>query len=290
MPDFLDLPREVRDAIYEAIIDSGCDAPASPASTYGKRTHVQNTRGPFPAYSMSFKRIVKFPRPRQQPPFLDVNIALSCHQVYGEYMSALRRSLSKGLNYKLDVMIDEDSIYPTWTSLPVLSSTVDVLQLDFRLFTGRETARSHSPVGQDYYHTGGYLVDNMWQMLVVIACHGPPAITQDFNGQYRELRPMESIGTLILNVITPPSIDPDMVYGWIRASPARPPKPAANATIPQILTTSIAPALREFCTEGYGSLQSSILRTSLRSDRIKICVDGHLLKEWDLKNGRTMVA
>ncbi|KAL8703370.1 MAG: hypothetical protein Q9201_003455 [Fulgogasparrea decipioides] len=138
----LQLPRELRDRIYDAVLDLETPVPDSTYSTTKRRT-IASRKG----------RTIYLPL--ELPAISSGNLLRCNRQVFGELsqtISSRNSTRSRGLTCKLDLMIqgrdpgqdeddycllckDEDSqaIFPTWVSLPAPISHLKHVHVNFRV-------------------------------------------------------------------------------------------------------------------------------------------------------------
>lgn len=142
---FLLLPREIRDRIYEQLLDLEVPAPRSFQANSDRREEY-------------FKRsCIKHARQPLQIPSLGL---LSCsHQVSDEMHQAIKHRNDRdeyGIEYKLDLSIWATFVEPTWLSLPVPAKYVKSLNLNIRVFEGNSSgweggdSGGHRPLLQQY--------------------------------------------------------------------------------------------------------------------------------------------
>ncbi|KAL8832456.1 MAG: hypothetical protein Q9170_004867 [Blastenia crenularia] len=128
---FLNLSRELRDIIYEILLLSQRAPPSSPEYRGARKQ-------PSSADAELLESCNRYPAEDLINP--TVSLQLTCRQVSEEIHDAtLRLEKSKGLTHKLDVMmLNEDTMYPTWLSFPGLTDRIVKLDVEFRLFCDRE--------------------------------------------------------------------------------------------------------------------------------------------------------
>ena len=161
------LPREVRDSIYESVLDFGTDPPASPAEEDDRREEDQGWG------TMYYQRDL---------PSTSLGGLLGCsQQTRREVLDLIARvnaSGESGIRYKLDLMIWENSLQPTWLKTPTPPKYVKEIVVDIRMFSHR------GPQWIGNALLGQYLL----QMLRRFLQFGPRFIT-DPPGR-RDLRPL----------------------------------------------------------------------------------------------------
>ncbi|KAF2801804.1 uncharacterized protein BDZ99DRAFT_469329 [Mytilinidion resinicola] len=140
MSPLLSLPRELRDTIIDRVLSSARLAPPTISSAESNRCAPPSYEGPqdpgFDSWPYGQSH-VRF----EQPAYISNSypLFLTNHQLAAETASALRRL---SLPYELDVMqVDEAELWPTWLSVPVLTSKLDVVNVTFRA-TGFAKKRS----------------------------------------------------------------------------------------------------------------------------------------------------
>ena len=125
MPHLLALSRELRDLIYSFVLDAPDNPPPSSPAESGERQQLcrENVRD-----------CIVYCLPRA---YISSAALLPTNgQIHAELSAQIARLKKAGrLRYKLDCMpYEEEAIYLTWLSVPALSSHVDVLEVDLRLF------------------------------------------------------------------------------------------------------------------------------------------------------------
>lgn len=115
----LDIPVEIREQILNDYLDTyRAEAPLNPASSFhGRQSH---------SYDHVFYT-------KTQNPALSV--LLVNKQLHVEMKDVLRHKRSQKGNYELDIMYVKDSgLWPTWLSVPTLTTDIDTIHATFRLF------------------------------------------------------------------------------------------------------------------------------------------------------------
>ena len=126
MPSFLDLPREVRDNIIGFVLCTSTGTPYDGTAT-GQRTELNDIE----YLSWKARREVNYAK--QFPVTSTSQLLLVNHQLHTETTDAINRSPSKH-SYHLDVaIVNEEGLWPTWISVPALSTRVDKLHASFRV-------------------------------------------------------------------------------------------------------------------------------------------------------------
>lgn len=177
---FLDLPWELRDRIYEFILTSERQPPASPEQC-GERWRDTDAsairRNPSP-YTTRFREV-----------WYDVErmtfscaAMLSCsRQTHREMTEVVQRWTARGnhgLLYKMDCMVRADlgegrlrGIWPTWTALPAPPKHVKRLEFNFRDFSPLDV----NGRGIKWRGNGGpgYIVSHLLRLLGQFVIRGP---------------------------------------------------------------------------------------------------------------------
>jgi hypothetical protein len=124
MPHFLDLPREIRNLIYIAVLDPSIHwlTPPSSPKEAGKRKLEEPSSG--------FNQYPLRPLFRTRPALLFAN-----RQVHAEFTDVIERQKRLGrISYKLDCLVfARECIYPTWLSVPTLCARIDRVNVDVRV-------------------------------------------------------------------------------------------------------------------------------------------------------------
>lgn len=190
MPKFLDLSRELRDIIYTAVLGSELSPPSSPAES-GDRKRTSG-RGGLDEEAFEYCNMYSLqPVPVSSSALLRTNRQI--HTELAEIISRVKKS--KTLRYKLDcLMLDERLIYPTWLSVPALSSSVASVEVDFRLFGDCNGKRSGWAGGDG---APSVIIWSLFALLKRFLLRGPDFLSPPKPG--RKIK----IGVLVLNVITP---------------------------------------------------------------------------------------
>ncbi|KAL4800147.1 hypothetical protein BDV19DRAFT_353508 [Aspergillus venezuelensis] len=122
---FMDFPAEIRALVLEhALLDSR-DPPGYPSKEGRRRFwefgHTTPRYGP---YWETF---------RTHSPSNALQLLLTSRQISAETQAVL--NLVKETNYHLDIsVLDDDELYATWLCVPRLSTRIDVIEVDVRLF------------------------------------------------------------------------------------------------------------------------------------------------------------
>ncbi|KAL9577472.1 MAG: hypothetical protein Q9212_006342 [Teloschistes hypoglaucus] len=125
---FLQLPREIRDRIYEELLDVEFPIPDSIDSKEERHCLASRRGGTI--------RVVN-----HLPAFSAGGLARCCHQIFDELSGAIKRrsASARGITGKLDLMIHgpdehhgQERIYPSWTALPIPMSSIHNVHVTFR--------------------------------------------------------------------------------------------------------------------------------------------------------------
>ena len=187
MPQLLDLPQEIREIIYIAVLDlSNSILPPSSPLEAGERKKGANR---CLEWGQSFENCNMYslhPLSRSRPPLL-----LASRQIYDEFSEVLERQKRLGkLCYKLDCMIvAHELIYPTWLSVPILSPRLDRVDVDVRLL-----GKQHMTKRSKWHHSLGGPSPMLWSLFALIKrflTRGPdflaPTLHREQQIQLREL-------------------------------------------------------------------------------------------------------
>lgn len=190
---FLDLPRELRNSVYIKLL-KGPDVspPFFPDVSEGDCKKIGDGSGP-----VNSKMYAPFPEPICFPPsLLFVN-----HQVHGEVKELF--SKSRPLIYELDCLAVMDGrLYPTWLSVPFLSSHVDIVEVNLRLLMRRWLLEECSRRQVNWV---SWMVNRFLSMSR--GTEGLPASTN-----------CTTIGRLVLNVVVPSLEEEFALYAGRRLS------------------------------------------------------------------------
>ena len=164
--DLLHLPLEMRHRIYDYLLESTVLPPTSPYEFKGDRRVEDQYWG-----SMFYERDLHTAS--------TIGPLLKCgnKRLQQEVQSFLRRKIwmeGASIKYKLDLMVWECSLIPTWLSLPTPSAYVDTLEVDLRFFRYSKLAW--------YRRCPGMLVQYLLQMLRRFFERGPqftPSLTEE---------------------------------------------------------------------------------------------------------------
>ncbi|OCK74071.1 hypothetical protein K432DRAFT_387021 [Lepidopterella palustris CBS 459.81] len=172
MVNILSLPRELRDEIYKHALHTPLDSsrsrllqrarkritrtpPPPPASTTSTTSTTATSPSPAspsttpnettPGY-LHGEESIRYPLHTSLPPAFP--LLQTSRQLRVEVLDALRRMGC--VRYKIDIANreDKDVLYPTWVSIPLFTSRIDVLDVALRVRSGK-TSSVCSVVGED---------------------------------------------------------------------------------------------------------------------------------------------
>jgi hypothetical protein len=166
MRSLLSIPRELRDLIYLHVLVSELPPPSSPWAARRRQglsrkqaeDETYDERGNFyplrPIFSTAY------------------GLLLVCRQFHTEVQGIIALlEANTPLRYKIDCMLDYDFyIYPTWLSVPYLSSHVDTVDVDMRVFGA---SFDEDPERRLCSGTLGSLSHQLWKMLDRFLVRGP---------------------------------------------------------------------------------------------------------------------
>ena len=124
------LPREIRDQIYLAVLQTPAPPPASPEDT-GPQTGKM--------YALELDEdssMVLYPMSPKFKRYASQNLLGCNHQINGEVREVLARHDkpgSRALDFKLDVMVHRGAILPTWALVPGPVAHARDLEIDVRM-------------------------------------------------------------------------------------------------------------------------------------------------------------
>lgn len=203
MPNFLALSLELRDIIYNFVLNAPDDAPPSSPADSGERR--QSCEEIFHGCSVYFPQTVHIS---------SAALLLINRQIHAEFAASIARLKKSGrLRYKLDCMLyGEGWIYPTWLSVPVLSEGINVLEVDVRrarnpegIGGGLMSKREADPDGCDP------MIRCLWALLKRFLTRGPK-----FSSCEKDERRIE-VGSLVLNVLDRSHDGEEMICRWDRS-------------------------------------------------------------------------
>lgn len=199
MPNFLALSLEVRELIYNFVLYAPDDPPPSSPADSGERQ--QSCEENFHGCSVYF------------PQALDISSAallLTNRQIHAEFAPCVARLKKSGrLRYKLDCMLDaDDSIYPTWLSVPVVSQHIDVLDIDLRLFGMGEFGSGLMSEWESDLDNYGPMIRCLGALMELFSSRGPAFLSRE-----KDERQWIIVESVALNVIDTPHQDEEF---WSR--------------------------------------------------------------------------
>jgi hypothetical protein len=260
MLSLLDIPREVRDKILSFVIDAPSTAPAGPY--VGNRQELWDNR-------------------TESIPTLLVN-----RQLHAETLAAIAL-LSTKHSYVLDIMIvNEDELWPTWLSVPSLTTRVDKVYVAFRTF-GIGKGLCGFTRGD-----GGpeLIVWHFYDLLERFLRVGPlPTHGGDPDRRV-------SIGTLELDIRTPDvpktQLPPNPYLDSWRLAQLRRMDGIDYIMHPEHILNFLKQHIDTLLSMQYAPADGSIAHERTRTIKlyerigtIKLMLDGKLRKDWDLAKG-----
>ncbi len=184
---FTKLSRELRDNIYENLLQSSRTPPVSP-------DHGGARKYPNEEDEEYFETCNSYPAEDLES--TATPLQLTCRQVHDEVQEAiLRLKSSRHLTYKLDLMmLDEAKLYPTWLAFPAFVDEIPRLDVDFRLFGDVEGKQSAMRGG-----CGGppLLIWSLFRLTERFLRRGPDFLASCEPNRYL------CVDELAVNVITP---------------------------------------------------------------------------------------
>ncbi|KAL9130251.1 MAG: hypothetical protein Q9175_007068 [Cornicularia normoerica] len=179
--NLLTLPREIRDEIYLTVLQSPSEPPRCPEyagsrfAGFGSEPEQQ--------------KIVFYPT-NVYPRYACQSLQACNHQVNIEVREVLARhdSSKQGLDFKLDLMIQDCRIWPTWTLLPGPITHIRNLEVEMRMFDGCHGSQFGGDGGP------GAIFRPLFHLLSGLFHHGPQFI---YKGPFqRQLR----VDTMIFTI------------------------------------------------------------------------------------------
>ncbi len=194
MASLLTIPQELRDSIYTFAITSALPAP--PTTSYG--THKQTSKA-IRAKSRSTIQCGLTPLPWSCNALQLTNLQISTE------VSAwlIRQKKAHALAYSLDcVILNEQHIFPTWLSLPYLSTSIGTVNVNLRI-AGRSKGGYETSVWR--HGDGGHseMMNCLWRLVCCFIAYGPV-----FTGPYSTALSTQmlqtdnnfSVGEVVINV------------------------------------------------------------------------------------------
>lgn len=157
---FLSLPRELRDHIYNAVLETATPPPASPASAVD-RWENDNPWGA--DHGIVYER--------RLASIFCLGLLCCNRQISGEMKSAIARKTNDpegGVTYKLDIMVQHMQLWPSWTSIPASPQHVRHVEVDIRIFT-----YSDLEFRCDHRYMPGAVAMHLLRLLSGFLAHGP---------------------------------------------------------------------------------------------------------------------
>lgn len=138
MPSLLDLPRELRDIILDLVVSTPAVARPDLRNRYFTTAPDRTELDDLIYVSWTDSTNVRY-APRS-PCTNSLPLLLVNRQLHAETLDALHR-LPTRHSYELDVVIvDEEALYPTWISVPALSTRVDRVYTTIRMLGTSKTS------------------------------------------------------------------------------------------------------------------------------------------------------
>ncbi|KAJ9647882.1 hypothetical protein H2201_001248 [Coniosporium apollinis] len=268
MSSFLGLPRELRDQIYELVLDSPNAAPSSPKCYQGNSAELLKHETPY--IESSYCNYL----PRALPLTASRSLLRLNHQVRNETLAMLSYlSATRGSRYVLDIMIaDEVRLYPTWLlipSTPAVNPHIDKVSVTFRIFGDCGEQRSGWQISDG---GPGEMVWGLHALIQRFLSYGP-----EWRGRCRLAQyPVITLGTLNLNVLSPR----EPVKRAFRRSIRR--RSDDTGTLhPEAVMSAMRLGMdillsRAEDAEAHGRLLYE------RVQRVRLSLDGKVRKVWDL--------
>lgn len=148
---FLSLPRELRDLIYEWLVDERRRRPENPDDA-GERSPVSPTTPGSIVYES------KSPKPAM------LQLKLCNKQIYHEIHDTLKGHVNGDTGpTRLDIMVKGSAIWPTWIKLPATPYLDPTIQIDLRIFEATDFGSEFS--------TGAYRA--LWSLFNRLIFRGP---------------------------------------------------------------------------------------------------------------------
>lgn len=282
MPNLLELPRELRDIIYMAVLTAEVPRPSlssnrlRPWNAHKIAAHAANAQpGEFGnTYSLD------------ELPSTCTSLLCSSHQVNEELSEAISRAKSRGqMPLKIDCLVeDERIIYVTWISFPLArthierpwfkspkwSTNLHQLRVDVRL-TGTRKRKWADPLITS--KPPGRIAWGVCAALKRILDYGP-----DFSAQRKASRTY-IIDELVLNVITPSKIPPE---GFLPED-----YQAQDLKDGLVHPKSVARELNEvwnyIWAPGFDPLRNHYWPLIERIGIVRVCIDGEMWRTRELQ-------
>lgn len=142
---FLALPEEIRARVYNYLFYSRADAPSTAAEL---EYNARNT----PGEAEDYYRVAYELRPL---PDHALSLAKTNRQIQDELAEEQRLIYRRGLQYDLDLkLLQNGSVWPTWTVLPFITDRVTELRATFRFFHVLEFVKKPASVRHGLFMGG----------------------------------------------------------------------------------------------------------------------------------------
>ncbi|PVH89960.1 hypothetical protein DL98DRAFT_508184 [Cadophora sp. DSE1049] len=290
LPPFLRLSREIRDLIYVAVLEAADEEPASsgacgPRLDLGYQGHRgSDWRDPcqYKQPPLDYGTLSEWNRYSEAPVQINSRSLLYLnHQIHSETKDAIARMMaSNGLKYLLDCIIENEWVlYPTWLSVPVVSSRVDIVETQIRACGDwLEDKKSGWRSGCGGYH---HIIWSLLELLQRFLVRGPDFLSQPKQGGIK-------IGTLVLNILTPDEPEGGFipVEEWISGSmDGRKHGLIHPQTMANMLNMHMDMLLRYGCSgvKERERIAYRVMKLGEYIDKIELRVDGSQRKSWTLK-------
>ena len=215
MRSLFTLPSELLDKIYESILEQGSPAPTSPLDNDGRKHLAAFNHGEDCDELVRMNMMIRFHKYIVLPYAYRQVLALKQAaplELGWEIEEATSRVVSRGNIYKLDIMIDQKRLYPTWTLVTTAMEHIDRLEVDFRFFNEHQAYFDDDSEGESaegIFDSEGQLMDGLLALLQRFLLSGPNV--------WRHQSRNYSIGTLALNITTKGRcVDAELVRRWTR--------------------------------------------------------------------------
>ena len=128
MPHLLLLPREIRDIIISLVVTTPALPPVD-ATVESLRSQLRDIKYQCWFGDNGVKYLVQMGSYRPN----SAALLLTNHQLHDEVEYLLQKA---SVQYVLDVMlINERELWPTWTSIPILATQIDTVEVNFRIIS-----------------------------------------------------------------------------------------------------------------------------------------------------------
>jgi hypothetical protein len=219
MPSLLSIPRELRDQILGYIILAREEAPAldqSFAELTRYRTNLHNPK------LRSWCTVV--PYRKEDAPANATNLLLVNRQIHAETLENVK--LLDARVYDLDVIILNEIVpVPTWTHVPLLTTSLDKINVAFRISGRFDPTRSlndgrlegsegwYKPRGRYKGFRGGDGAGPAmgWQIYAILERFIKAGTRGEMDDEKEHNR--MTVKTIDINIETPPDVDPSLFAG-----------------------------------------------------------------------------